>query len=49
MELSILLTHGSRVYFTNSMDWFSIFENVALSRSPTIYGGTRKILAISSI
>lgn len=49
MDCSHRDTHGSRVYFTNSSDCCSIFENEDFSRSPTMCGGTRKILAISFI
>ena len=46
---SHLTTQGSRVYFTNSSDCCSIFEKLDFSRSPTIWGGTLKIRAISFI
>lgn len=42
-------TQGSRVYFTNSNDCCSILEKLLFSRSPTMWGGTRKMRAISLI
>ena len=49
MDCSHRDTHGSSVYFTNSRLCCSMFEKEDLSRSPTICGGTRNILAISLI
>ena len=49
MDCSHLDTHGSRVYFTNSRLCCSMLEKLLFSRSPTMCGGTRKILAISLI
>src|SRR5574344_2127492 len=49
MDCSQRITHGSRVYFTNSKDCCSILEKLDFSRSPTIWGGTLKIRAISLI
>ena len=49
MDCSQRMTHGSRVYFTNSRDCCSILEKLDFSRSPTMWGGTRKIRAISLI
>lgn len=42
-------THGSSVYFTNSRLCCSMFEKLLFSKSPTMWGGTRKIRAISLI
>ena len=47
MVCSQRTTQGSSVYFTNSRDCCSILEKLDFSRSPTIWGGTRKIRAIS--
>ena len=47
MVCSQRITQGSRVYFTNSSDCCSILEKLDFSRSPTMWGGTRKIRAIS--
>ena len=49
MDCSQRMTQGSRVYFTNSRDCCSILEKLDFSRSPTMWGGTRKIRAISLI
>src|SRR5574344_2816740 len=49
MDCSQRMTHGSKVYFTNSRDCCSILEKLDFSRSPTIWGGTLKIRAISLI
>src|SRR5699024_12831765 len=47
MVCSQRTTQGSSVYFTNSRDCCSILEKLDFSRSPTMWGGTRKIRAIS--
>src|SRR5699024_6216176 len=49
MDCSQRTSQGSRVYFTNSRDCCSMLEKLDFSRSPTMWGGTRKILAISLI
>ena len=48
MDCSHRDTQGSKVYFTNSRDCCSILLKDDFSRSPIIWGGTRKIRAISS-
>ena len=48
MDCSHRDTHGSRVYFTNSRDCYSMLLKDDFSKSPIIWGGTRKIRAISS-
>ena len=49
MDCSQRMIQGSSVYFTNSRDCCSILEKLDFSRSPTMWGGTRKIRAISLI
>ena len=49
MVCSQRVIHGDSVYFTNSSDCCSMLEKDDLSRSPTMWGGTRKMRAISSI
>ena len=43
------MSHGSKVYLTNSKDCCSMLLKLDFSKSPTMWGGTRKIRAISLI
>jgi hypothetical protein len=47
MLCSIFTSHGRSVCRTKSIDWCSMLLNVDLSRSPIMWGGTRKMRAIS--
>ena len=49
MPCSQRMSHGSKVYLTNSSDCCSMLEKLDFSKSPTMWGGTRKMRAISLI
>ena len=47
MPCSMRTSHGVRECITKFSDWYSMLENVALDRSATRCGGTRKMRQIS--